>query len=81
MVAMFNDTPEARALMQFLASPKAQEIWVGELGKLSPNVRVSDDAYPDVLTRKAAALLAQADTFRFDGSDLMPAAVGFGSVL
>lgn len=79
MISMFNDTPEARALMEFLASPEAQEIWVAELGKLSPNVRVSDDAYPDVLTRKAAALLAEADTFRFDGSDLMPAAVGSGA--
>lgn len=79
MISMFNDTPEARALMQFLASPKAQEIWVSQLGKLSPNVRVSEDAYPDVLTRKAAQLLAQADTFRFDGSDLMPAAVGSGA--
>ena len=79
MIAMFNDTPEARALMQFLASPEAQEIWVGELGKLSPNVRVSEDAYPDDLTRKAAALLASADVFRFDGSDLMPAAVGSGA--
>src|SRR5690606_33019517 len=79
MIAMFNDTPEARALMQFLASPEAQEIWVGELGKLSPNVRVSEEAYPDDLTRKAAALLASADVFRFDGSDLMPAAVGSGA--
>src|SRR5690606_37772719 len=70
---------EARALMQFLASPEAQEIWVGELGKLSPNVRVSGDAYPDDLTRKAAALLASADVFRFDGSALRPAAVGSGA--
>jgi len=79
MVAMFNDTPEARALMQFLASPRAQEIWVSLLGKLSPNRSVSESAYPDDLTRKAARLLVEADSFRFDGSDLMPAAVGSGA--
>src|SRR5690606_27327481 len=80
MVAMFNDTPEARALMQFLASPRAQEIWVSLLGKLSPNRSVSESAYPDDLTRKAARLLVGADSSRFDGSDLMPAAVGSGAV-
>ncbi|MBA7697858.1 hypothetical protein ES703_106530 [subsurface metagenome] len=79
MFAMFKDTPEARALMRYLATAGAQEIWVAQLGKLSANRRVNPNAYPDDLTRKAAKILASADTFRFDGSDLMPAAVGSGS--
>jgi len=79
MLAMFNDVPEARALMEYLATPGAQEIWVAELGKLSANNRVNPNAYPDELTRKAAQILLNAKTFRFDGSDLMPPAVGSGS--
>jgi len=79
MFVMFNDTSEAEALMRYLATPGAQEIWVAEIGKLSANRRVSQGAYPDELTRKAAQILANAKTFRFDGSDLMPASVGSGS--
>ncbi|TES86106.1 carbohydrate ABC transporter substrate-binding protein [Candidatus Aerophobetes bacterium] len=79
LFSMFNDTPEARALMRYLITPGAQEIWVAALGKLSANGRVNPNAYPDELTRKAAEILVGAKTFRFDGSDLMPAAVGAGT--
>ncbi|MBA7645414.1 hypothetical protein ES703_53170 [subsurface metagenome] len=79
LFGMFNDTPEARALMRYLITPGAQEIWVVELGKLSANRRLNPNAYPDELTRKAAEILVGAKTFRFDGSDLMPAAVGSGT--
>ena len=79
MFAMFKDTPEARAFMEYIVSPATQEIWVGELGKLSANKRVNPAVYPDDLTRKAAKILSEASTFRFDGSDLMPSAVGAGS--
>ena len=79
LFGMFNDTPEARAFMRYLITPGAQEIWVAALGKLSANGRVNPNAYPDELTRKAAEILVGAETFRFDGSDLMPAAVGAGT--
>jgi alpha-glucoside transport system substrate-binding protein len=79
MLAMFNDTPEARAFMEYVASAKAQEIWVGELGKLAPNKNVDPSVYPDDITRKAADFLGEASVFRFDGSDLMLPAVGSGS--
>lgn len=79
VIVMFNDTPEARALMQYLVTPEAQEIWAALGGFLSPNKRVSLDAYPDEITRDIAAALASAEVFRFDASDLMPAAVGAGT--
>jgi len=79
MLAMFNDTPEARAFMEYVASAQAQEIWVGELGKLAPNQNVDPGVYPDDITRKAANFLGEASVFRFDGSDLMPAAIGSGA--
>jgi len=79
IVVMFNDTPEARALMQYLATAEAQEIWAAKGGYLSPNRGVSLDVYPDDITRKIAKALTSAEVFRFDASDLMPAAVGSGS--
>jgi alpha-glucoside transport system substrate-binding protein len=80
MVVMFNDTPEVRAFMEYITSPEAHEIWVAEVaGSCSANRRVNPAVYPDDLTRKAAKILNEASTFRFDGSDLMPSAVGAGS--
>ncbi|HEY9818864.1 MAG TPA: ABC transporter substrate-binding protein [Candidatus Obscuribacterales bacterium] len=76
---MFNDTPEARALMEYLATPEPHEIWAEAGGFLSPHQQVSLDAYPDPVSRKQAEFLTTADSIRFDGSDLMPSAVGTGS--
>ena len=79
LISVFNDTPEAEALVKYLSSAEAQEIWCGTLGKLAINKNVNPDIYPDPITRKAAQLLSTAEIFRFDGSDLMPAAVGSGT--
>ncbi|MGE5575582.1 MAG: hypothetical protein ACM3TT_00105, partial [Syntrophothermus sp.] len=79
MVAVFKDTPETRSFIRYLASAKAQEIWVTSLGKVSANKGVSLNAYKDPLTRQAAEILVNAKVFRFDGSDMMPAAVGSGA--
>lgn len=79
LIVMFNDTPQARALVEYLAGPEPQEVWAAKGGFISPNKRVSLDAYPDELTRKMAKMVVEAEIFRFDASDLMPAAVGAGS--
>src|SRR5258708_1623707 len=34
--SMFKDTPQARALLRYLATPEAHAIWVTRGGKLSP---------------------------------------------
>lgn len=78
LITAFRDTPEVRELLNWLASAEAQEIWAVELGKLPVN-KLVDPAVLPPLTAKAAALLAEADVFRFDASDLMPAAVGAGT--
>jgi alpha-glucoside transport system substrate-binding protein len=79
LISAFNDTPETRALLAYLASAKAQEIWCAALGKLAINTTVDPSIYADPISAKAAGMLADAETFRFDGSDLMPAAVGAGT--
>ncbi|MEW5826049.1 MAG: ABC transporter substrate-binding protein [Candidatus Bipolaricaulota bacterium] len=79
MIGVFRSSPEALALADFLASAEAQEIWCGALGKLAINKNVDPAIYPDPITARAASMLAEAEAFRFDGSDLMPAAVGAGT--
>lgn len=77
--AMFNDTPEARALMAYLATPEPHEIWAKLGGFISPHQQVSLDVYPDEVTRKQAEILADAEVVRFDASDMMPSSVGTGT--
>jgi len=76
VVAMFKDSPAARALVKYLASPQAAAIWAHRGGFSSPNKNVPASAYSDPLTRATATALAQAKTFRFDMSDLQPASFG-----
>ena len=77
--AMFNDTPEARALIEYLATPEPHEIWAKLGGFISPHQQVSLDIYPDEVTKKQAEILADAEVIRFDGSDMMPSSVGTGT--
>jgi alpha-glucoside transport system substrate-binding protein len=75
-LVMFKDSPAARALVEYLATPEAAEIWVRRGGFASPNKGVPEDAYQDPLLRETATALANAETFRFDLSDLQPSAFG-----
>ena len=79
MAVLFSDNPAAKALIQYLASPEAPIPWIQAGGFTSPNNKVSLSAYPDDISRRSAqALIAasQAGSFRFDMSDLAPAAFG-----
>ncbi len=76
VMVMFKDTPAGRALIEYLATPAAAEIWAAKGGFSSPNKNVDPSVYPDELTQKTATDLANAETFRFDMSDLMPGAFG-----
>jgi alpha-glucoside transport system substrate-binding protein len=73
LVGQFNDTPQADALMNYLASPEAQQIWIERGGKLTANKGVALESYPDDLARRSAEILTTAEIIRFDASDLMPA--------
>lgn len=69
LFGMFNDTPQSRALLQYLTTAEAQQIWVDIGGALSANVNVTE--YPDETSSRLAELLRNAETFRFDAGDLM----------
>ena len=73
---MFKDSPAAEAFVKFMASPAAGKVWVANGGVSSPNKNVPPSAYPDPITRATAVKLANASSFRFDMSDLSPAAFG-----
>lgn len=72
----FNDEAATQALMAFLASPEAAEVWVPNGGLTSPNQGVDTSLYPDDTARQIAEALVGAETFRFDMSDLTPSAFG-----
>ena len=73
----FTDTEGTMALLQFLASPEAAEIWVQEGGFTSPNSSVDTALYPDDISRGIAeGLIAAGDAFRFDMSDQVPPEFG-----
>lgn len=73
LFGMFHDTPQARALMQWLVTAEAQQIWVDRGGAISGNTMVTE--YPDPVSQKSAEALATSEVFRFDASDLMPEAM------
>jgi ABC-type glycerol-3-phosphate transport system substrate-binding protein len=75
-IVMFKDTPASQALVKYLLSPEAAQIWVKRGGFSSPNKNVDESAYPDEITKTTATAIAKADPFRFDMSDLAPAAFG-----
>jgi alpha-glucoside transport system substrate-binding protein len=72
----FTDNPAADALLEYLTTPEAAEIWATRGGFSSPNKNLDTSVYPDELTQTTAGALAEADVFRFDMSDLQPAAFG-----
>lgn len=75
LFGMFNDTPQARALMEYLVTPDAQSIWASRGGFLSANKLVDPSVYPDQLSQQLGEMLAEASATRFDASDLMPEGV------
>ena len=76
VMVMFKESEAAQALIEYLASPEAGAIWAERGGFTSPNKNVGEDAYPDEISKGASAPLGAAETFRFDLSDLQPAAFG-----
>ncbi|MDZ4095082.1 MAG: ABC transporter substrate-binding protein, partial [Paracoccaceae bacterium] len=74
-----RDNPAARAFIEFLKTPIAHELWMAQSGFLTPHKGVNPDAYRDATQRKLGDILLNATTFRFDGSDLMPGAIGAGA--
>ncbi|MEN3362225.1 MAG: alpha-glucoside transport system substrate-binding protein [Mycobacteriales bacterium] len=73
----FKDNPASQEFLKYLATPDAAAIWAKLGGFTSPNKNLDASNYSDETTRKSAqALVGAGDAFRFDMSDLAPAAFG-----
>ncbi len=80
LAATFNgDDEDTQKVMEFLTSDQFGAEWAATGGWLSPHATFDASNYADETTRAIAQSAADADVFRFDGSDLMPAEVGSGS--
>jgi len=79
LATITKDTPEAHAFIDFLQNPISNEIWMAQSGFLSTLKSANPETYGNDTLKKEGQILLQATTFRFDGSDLMPGAVGAGS--
>jgi alpha-glucoside transport system substrate-binding protein len=79
LMAMFNDRPEVRAVMEYFTKGASVETWVKSGGAIVPHYDSSLDWYSNDVDRGVAEIILNADSVRFDGSDLMPGEVGAGS--
>jgi alpha-glucoside transport system substrate-binding protein len=79
IAGMFNDESDTQQVMEYLSSPEFGGPWAQGGGWLSPHRTFDASQYPDDVTRQIATIASEADVFRFDGSDLMPAQVGAGT--
>lgn len=71
-----TDADEAQQLLAFLATADAAELWAARGGFTSPNQGVDTSVYPDEVSQRIADQVVNAEIFRFDMSDLQPAAFG-----
>ena len=69
--AMYNDTPAARKLMQYMATKDAQQVWVDQGGTLAANKLVTK--YPDPIFQQASTIVGGAKNVLVTAGDFMPA--------
>jgi alpha-glucoside transport system substrate-binding protein len=79
LVAVTKDSPATQAFLQFLLTPLAHELWAAQGGFLTPLKTINLESYQTPTLLKQGEILLNADVFRFDGSDLMPGAIGAGA--
>ncbi|SIT17336.1 maltose-binding protein /trehalose-binding protein /sucrose-binding protein [Roseivivax lentus] len=79
LFAITNPSEATTAMIEFLKTPIAHELWMAQGGFLTAHGGVNLDTYADDSLRAQGQILQDASTFRFDGSDLMPSEIGAGA--
>jgi alpha-glucoside transport system substrate-binding protein len=74
-----NTKPESYDVVLFTGSAAYQAAETAKRGDLSPLKGIDTSKIADPFIKKLQELANSADVFRFDGSDLMPGAVGAGT--
>lgn len=72
VIVALKNTTAVHKLVQYLATPEAQTIWVKRGGFTATNKNVDASAYPNAVTAHSANMLASASIFAFGADDLMP---------
>jgi len=76
VAVMLRDTPEARALIQYLSTRDAGSAWVRQGGFISPHRHLPGSDYPNAESRALAAQVTGGPPLAFDMSDQAPALFG-----
>lgn len=79
LFAMVKDRPEVREVMRYLTTAESTEALIKAGGFLSPHRETPIEWFQSTADLRFAQIVLSADTYRFDGSDLMPDQVGLGS--
>ena len=75
-IVAFKDSPAIEAFVKFLGTPQAAAAWAKYGGFATGNKHMSPSVYPDAITKKTAAVVAQAKSVVFDMSDQQPGSFG-----
>jgi alpha-glucoside transport system substrate-binding protein len=84
VVGALTDSAGAKAFIEYVITPEANQVWAGTGAIVSPNKGVPTSAYPNELVVREAESLTNAAAIRFDGADLLPAGIageGLGALL
>lgn len=73
------DRPEVLAVMEYFTYGEHLKVWMEQGGAIAPHKDADLAWYGNDIERGVAAIIQNATSVRFDGSDLMPGQVGAGS--
>lgn len=79
LIGAFNAKPELEFVAKYLTGVDYANRRLAQGNWMTPNKNADPSLVTDPLERTFAELLVGSDVFRFDGSDLMPSAVGAGT--
>ena len=79
LAVAYTDNPSNQAFFEYFSTAESGEPWGAEGAWLSPFVDFDTSAYADQSLEAQGQIIADADFARFDGSDMMPGAVGAGA--
>ncbi|CAA9361039.1 MAG: Alpha-glucosides-binding periplasmic protein AglE precursor [uncultured Nocardioidaceae bacterium] len=79
LAVLMDDNEDAKKIMAIMAKADIGLEAAPESSFLSPHTSFDVSLYPSELTRQTADVAYSASAFLFDGSDVMPGAVGAGS--
>jgi alpha-glucoside transport system substrate-binding protein len=79
LAAAYTDNPSTVEFFNYFAQAASGEPWAAQGAWLSPFSNFDTSVYADPSLAAQGAIITNADFARFDGSDMMPGAVGAGA--